>query len=88
MGLGQDKQVCRRPLGARNIAQTSSSLVLELVVVCGRQGVKDAGAAVCGTLMGDRVWCDEVEGVMELLLPKMEHRTKPLVEWSRRASSR
>jgi hypothetical protein len=31
-------------------------------VVCGRQAIKDAGVAVWGSLMGDRVGCDEVEG--------------------------
>jgi hypothetical protein len=52
MGLGQNKPVCRRPLGARQMAQTFSSLLLELVFVCGRQAIKDAGVAVCGALMG------------------------------------
>jgi hypothetical protein len=48
MGLGQDKQVCRRPLGGRRVAQTSSSLTLELIFVCGRQPVKDAGVGCVG----------------------------------------
>jgi hypothetical protein len=30
-------------------------------LVCGRQAVKDAGVAVCGALMGDRVGWKEVE---------------------------
>ena len=36
--------------------------MLELVVVCGRQAIRDVGMAVCGGLMGDRVGWDEVEG--------------------------